>query len=322
MNILKHGDCLKELPNLEDKSVDLIVIDPPYNINKASWDDIGYNKKGVSQRYCASEKDEDGKYIPIEYTGESYYDWMERVFIELDRVMKDSGSFWFFHNDFRIMSELDRRIQLSTNFEYRNFIIWNKLFEGAQQKGFLEGFVKVKGLKNFQKICEYMLFYTRKDLHKKLQKRRKAWNIKSSDIASEIVSKNGKVTGWYSNIETGKNYPTEETIKPITKYLGFTIDDIVPKFFNQCTNHSIWNYDLVKKKQGHITPKPTSMLENIILHCTEPDDVVLDCFAGSGSTGIAALNTNRKYILIEKELDYYNITKERIAEHESEALDK
>ena len=49
MNILKHGDCLKELPNLEDKSVDLIVIDPPYNINKASWDDIGYNKKGVSK---------------------------------------------------------------------------------------------------------------------------------------------------------------------------------------------------------------------------------------------------------------------------------
>ena len=74
-----------ELQKLDDKCADLILIDPPYNIGKDEWDDFGITRKG---------------YQPKPYSGESYYDWMEEVFIQLNRVMKDSGSFWFFHNDF------------------------------------------------------------------------------------------------------------------------------------------------------------------------------------------------------------------------------
>ena len=136
------------MQKLADKSVDLVLIDPPYNIGKDDWDNFGYTKRG---------------YQPKPYSGECYYDWMEEVFVQCARVMKDSGSFWFFHNDFRIMAELDRRIQQSTDLEYRNFIVWNKLFPGAKQEGFLNGFVQVKGLNNFQKISEYIMFYTRKD---------------------------------------------------------------------------------------------------------------------------------------------------------------
>jgi site-specific DNA-methyltransferase (adenine-specific) len=293
-----HGDCLVELQKLEDKSADLILIDPPYNIGKEDWDNFGYTKKG---------------YQPKEYSGESYYDWMEEVFVQLSRVMKDSGSFWFFHNDFRIMAELDHRIQQSTDLEYRNFIVWNKLFDGCKQEGFLKGFVQVQGLNNFQKMTEYMLFYTRKDLHKKLKDERLKRGVKSSEISAEIPSKNGNLTGWYSNIETGKNYPTEDTIKPITKYLGLKMEDIVPKFNNQRTHHSVWNYEFDSKKLGHITPKPVDLLKNIILHCTDPGDVVLDCFGGSGSTAIASIQTNRNYILIEKEQQYIDIINTRIA---------
>ena len=92
---LLQGDCLIRMREVEDKSVDLVLIDPPYNIAKDDWDNFGVTKKG---------------YQPKEYSGVSYYDWMQEVFIEIDRVLKDSGSFWFFHNDFRIMAELDRRI--------------------------------------------------------------------------------------------------------------------------------------------------------------------------------------------------------------------
>jgi len=112
------------------------------------------------------------------------------------------------------------------------------------------------------------------------------------------------LTGWYSNIETGKNYPTEDTIKPITKYLGLKMEDIVPKFNNQRTHHSVWNYEFDGKKLGHITPKPVDLLKNIVMHCTDPGDIVLDCFGGSGSTAIACMQTDRKYILIEKEEKY------------------
>ena len=292
-----NGDCLVELKKLEAKCADLILIDPPYNIGKDDWDNFGITKKG---------------YQPKPYSGECYYDWMEEVFIQLNRVMKDSGSFWFFHNDFRMMGELDRRIQQSTDLEYRNFIVWNKLFKGCKQEGFLKGFVQVEGLRKFQKIAEYMLFYTRKDLHLKLKAERLKREVKSSQISAEILSKTGNLTGWYSNIETGKNYPTKDTIKPITKYLGITMDDIVPKFYNKRTHHSVWDYNFDNEKMGHITPKPIDLLENIILHCTDPDDVVLDCFGGSGSTAIAAMRTGRKYILIEKNPEYVNIAQDRI----------
>ena len=176
----------------------------------------------------------------------------------------------------------------------------------------MNGFVQVKGLNNFQKISEYIMFYTRKDLHKKLREERLKRGVKSSDISREILSKNGNLTGWYSNIETGKNYPTDETIKPITKYLGFTMDDLVPKFRNQCTHHSVWNYDFDGNKQGHITPKPIPLLKNIIEHCTDPGDTVLDCFGGSGSTAVAAIECNREYILIEKEEKYHAIAQDRV----------
>jgi site-specific DNA-methyltransferase (adenine-specific) len=298
MNTLVQGDCLVELAKLEGKSVDLILIDPPYNIGKDEWDSFGITKKG---------------YQPKPYDGESYYDWMQEVFIELSRVMKDSGSFWFFHNDFRIMAELDRRIQENTDFEFRNFIVWNKMFKGCKQEGFLNGFIQVEGLNNFQKMAEYMLFYTRKDLHLKLRERRLERGVRSLDISKEILSKTGGITGWYSNIETGKNYPTEETIVPITKYLGFEIDDLVPKFFNQKNSHSVWQFDFDSEKLGHLTPKPISLLRNIILHCTEPGDLVLDCFGGSGSTAIACLESNRRYYLIEREEKYIEIAKRRIA---------
>ena len=74
----------------------------------------------------------------------------------------------------------------------------------------------------------------------------------------------------------------------------------------------MWNYDIDKNKQGHVTPKPLDLLKNIILHCTDPGDVVLDCFGGSGSTALAAIQTDRNYILIEKEEKYISIANDRI----------
>lgn len=296
--VVLEGDCLERLRDVDARSVDVVLIDPPYNIGKDEWDDFGRTKKG---------------YRPKPYSGASYYEWMEDVFRELNRVLKDSGSFWFFHNDFRAAAELDRRMQGATDLELRNFITWNKLFPGSSQEGYLKGYVQVAGLRSFQKICEYILFYTRKDLHMKLRQLRLERGVKSTDISAMIPSRNGNLTGWYSNIETGKNLPTEETIKPITHFLGITMDDIAPKFRNQGTHHSVWNYEFDEEKQGHLTPKPVELLCNIIRHCSDPGDLVLDCFAGSGSTGLACLETDRRYLLIEKEPEYVALANKRIA---------
>ena len=63
----------------------------------------------------------------------------------------------------------------------------------------------------------------------------------------------------------------------------------------------------------HPTQKPVALLEYFIKTYTSEGDVVLDNCMGSGSTGVAALKNNRKFIGIEKDENYFNIAKERIS---------
>lgn len=66
------------------------------------------------------------------------------------------------------------------------------------------------------------------------------------------------------------------------------------------------------EKTGHPTQKPVALLEYLIKTYTNEDQVVLDNTMGSGSTGVACVNTNRKFIGIEMDDNYFNIAKERI----------
>lgn len=74
----------------------------------------------------------------------------------------------------------------------------------------------------------------------------------------------------------------------------------------------VWETSLTKpseKKCGkHPTQKPIALLEKIILASTDEGDLILDPFNGSGTTGIVASRLNRKYIGIEKEKEYLDLT--------------
>lgn len=73
------------------------------------------------------------------------------------------------------------------------------------------------------------------------------------------------------------------------------------------------------KEENHIHPtqKPVDLFEYLIKTYTNEGDVVLDNCAGSGTTAIAAINTNRNYILMEKEQEYIDVINRRIEEHNS-----
>lgn len=64
----------------------------------------------------------------------------------------------------------------------------------------------------------------------------------------------------------------------------------------------------------HPTEKPVDLLEYYLLNSSEPNDIVFDPFMGSGSTGVACLNTNRNFIGIELDEGYFNIAQNRIEE--------
>lgn len=67
-----------------------------------------------------------------------------------------------------------------------------------------------------------------------------------------------------------------------------------------------------KKLYGHPTVKPTEILKNFIVNSSLPDDTVLDCFMGSGSTGVACVETDRRFIGIEYDETYFKTAQTRI----------
>ena len=95
--------------------------------------------------------------------------------------------------------------------------------------------------------------------------------------------------------------------------------DVMKKINNGKQMKDVWETSLTKpseKKCGkHPTQKPLALLEKIVLASTDKGDLILDPFNGSGTTGIVAKKLNRKYIGIDKEKDYLDLTIRRLKEN-------
>lgn len=73
-----------------------------------------------------------------------------------------------------------------------------------------------------------------------------------------------------------------------------------------------------KQIRKHPTEKPINLLINILKNYSNESDLIFDGFAGSGTTALACIELNRRFICVEKDLDYYNIAKKRIEDEQSQ----
>ncbi len=83
------------------------------------------------------------------------------------------------------------------------------------------------------------------------------------------------------------------------------------KTINNPSSKMVHKFDNPRKK-AHPTEKPVKLMELYVLNSSNEGETVLDLFMGSGSTGVACVNTNRRFIGIELDEKYFNIAKERI----------
>jgi site-specific DNA-methyltransferase (adenine-specific) len=122
------------------------------------------------------------------------------------------------------------------------------------------------------------------------------------------------------------------------RYFTHSTEQIIWARKNQKTPH-YFNYDLMKQLNGdkqmkdvwklpaiapwekscgkHPTQKPLSILTRLILASTKPNQWILDPFAGSSTTGIAANLLNRRFLGIDQEKEFLNISKNRKLEIEN-----
>lgn len=308
--VLLCGDCIEICSAIPDKSINLIINDPPYNIGKAHWDKIP-----------------------------NYLEWCGQWLKQAERVLMDNGSFYLFHNDFMTMMKLLFLTDERTEFIFKQQIVWNKRF-GGMADGTFNWRIFNNGFRNYSQMAEYILFYTFQDetglsriyndrdcfasIKEYMWKEKQKAGLHTCKQVNEILGTatqgGGMATHYFNLGHTQWSLPTAEMYAKLqtTDYfqrpyedLRREYEDLRYTFNNQKTHHSVWNYETVKNPV-HPTQKPVPLIENIILHSSNEVDIVLDMFAGSGTTGVACIRNKRSFVLIEKEKKYCQIAKQRI----------
>ena len=314
---LKHGDCLELMKDIPDGSVDLVLTDPPYNIKKEKeWD---------------SWK-----------TKEQYIAFMGGIFLECQRVLKDNGTMYFFHNDIVQISMLMEWIRNNTDFQYNSFIVCDK---GDWRALSWKNPTEKNNLRCWFNTCEYCLCYTFQDETglKKVLKNPAFYGLQNYFLTER--KKTGKTATFLDNVmgikssycywekPTTHEYriPDEKNYRALQKYfdgVAFTqeyeslrqeYESLRQEYeslrfkHNLDENHNnVFKFKRDKGKNYHSCQKPINILSRLIRCSSNEGDTVLDMFMGSGSTGVACVNTNRRFIGIELDDKYFNIAKQRI----------
>ncbi|MEW6669153.1 MAG: site-specific DNA-methyltransferase [Thermodesulfobacteriota bacterium] len=95
----------------------------------------------------------------------------------------------------------------------------------------------------------------------------------------------------------------------ITKY---DRNRLSPEEWRNWGSRGVWSFASVRANDDHEAKFPLELPLRVIRLLTDPQDIVLDCFMGSGTTAIAAIRANRRYIGIEVLEKYVNLSRERI----------
>ncbi|HEX7342624.1 MAG TPA: DNA methyltransferase [bacterium] len=272
-SIIWCGDCLSRLKNLPDESVDLIYIDPPFNSNRnyeVFWGDTR-EKRSFEDRFGAAEH---------------YVNWMTPRLVQLYRVLKPSGSFYY-HCDWHASHYI--KIRLDNLFAFNNFlseIVWCYRERGIAKKYWnrkhdtIFAYAKKLGEHtfNWQEVLEpYSEEYLKKFKYRDQKGR---YQIRGKNINGSPVQRADGLTP-----ETEAKYP-ELTYRQYMDQGMLPLDWWVVPLLNKASHERL----------GYPTQKPLTLLEKIIKASSNEDDIVLDAFCGCGTTLVAAHKLGRRWM--------------------------
>ena len=251
-NSTVNGDAYLSLEKVENKSVDLLIVDPPYNLDK-NFHGNGFKKK----------------------TEEDYAEYTEKWIEAVKPKLKDNASVYVCC-DWK--SALVIGSILSKHFILRNRITWQR------EKG--------RGAKaNWKNSMEDIFFATVSENY--------TFNL-------DAVKQRKKVLAPYR--ENGSPKDWEDTTEG--------------KFRNTCPSN-FWDdiavpYWSMSENTAHPTQKPEKLIAKLILASSNKGDLILDPFAGSGTTSVVAKKLFRNYIGIEQNPLYCAWTEKRLLDSEKD----
>ena len=150
------------------------------------------------------------------------------------------------------------------------------------------------------------------------------WDFKPNKVYfDEIfrISKNQIIWGYQYFIS---NFPEDKGVIFWDKKNGNNFMSDGELAFNSCTNAvRIFRYAKIGKDnyeliRYHPTQKPVALFSWCLEKFSKENDLILDCFSGSGTTAVACHNLKRRFICIEKDYDYYKASVERLKDAQSQ----
>ncbi len=303
-----HGDCLELMKDIPDGSIDMILCDLPYGTIKGLQID-GYKARGEN----ATEWDEK---LPT-----------FNLFSKYERILRRNGVAVLFSQE-PYTTEL--RNHKATNIEFSYSMIWKKdhfanalLSKKAPVSYFedLSVFHKVHDRQllhplrsYFEQVMEYMNCSSCKDVNKALGHRKAEHTFYIDTMQFSLCTEKT-----YNELIDRFGIDCMEGFKTFAECQE--IDGAFKRTFKRTFNlpdgcKYIGNVlEFKKDYQGfHPTQKPVALLEYLVKTYTNEGDTVLDNCMGSGSTGVACVNTGRKFIGMELDKGYFDIACKRIEE--------
>jgi site-specific DNA-methyltransferase (adenine-specific) len=277
---LYQGDCLEIMKNITDKSIDMILCDLPYQVTQNKWDTIIPMNDFININNKNIEKNE--FYLQQFMKGLTKNEinkiWkknkQEGLWTYYNRIIKDNGAIVLFAQDIFSAQLINSNPKM---YKYKFF--WKK----DRPSGFLNA--KKMPLKNIEEI---LIFYKKCPTYNP-----QFW---------EGIPLHGMGTKYKEGNLGNNNYG---------KFASHTNPSA-----NREGDTKKYPRQLLEFKRPHPpifpTQKPVDLCEYLIKTYTNESEVILDNCMGSGSTGVACLNTNRRFVGIELDEKYFNIAKNRI----------
>jgi len=301
MTTLIQGDCLEVADQIQDGSVDFLLTDPPYNISEGAanpvWKDpeTGEDKNTIHNQRFDDAFEQNWDSVSHEQFLFQMTEWSQLWF----KKLRKGGSFAVFISD-QYVSYL-WKIMEDTGFEPKRVWTWkkpaavpfNRQVNPVSGCEYILWGIKPGGKRTFNSDTDFNSIVDRYAVADKVS------SIVYKHIKDDLGSRS------IDDIFAAAKAEAESMIKSRKTENG-KIQAIVP-------NTITYSGGLGKDKI-HPTQKPTEILEYFIELCTKPGDTVLDTFSGSGSTGIAAKNTGRECVLIERDTKMFDKMKERFVD--------
>ena len=208
---------------------------------------------------------------------------------QLNRIIKPNGAIVLFGSE-----PFSSALRMSNIKNYKYDWVWDKVKGGHPLNA------KRQPLRVYENIC---VFYKKQCLYNPIKK--------DDGIEKGVERLSKKSLKKHKSKELTGKFETQERSFFKAEELRYSLPKNIISFNSK-------NNECNPRKILHPTQKPVLLMEYLIKTYTNENETVLDFTMGSGTTGVACVNTNRNFIGIEKDENYFNIAKKRVAEKRKE----